>query len=76
MTSVIFKTAAFNHSATSPSPRKSLWLLRFLRNWSSHEVSSDHQFLTISHARSIARLLESSESASRLTASLATPSIA
>ena len=37
---MIFKTAAFNHSATSPSARKSLWLLMFLRNQVSHEVTS------------------------------------
>jgi hypothetical protein len=46
--SAVFKTAAFNHSATSPSPRKSLWLLVFLRNWVSHQVASP---LSVSHWR-------------------------
>ena len=74
--SAVFKTAAFNHSATSPSPRKSLWLLTVLRNWFSHETTTLRRFLTFSHERPIAASVGIRESASLLTASLATPSMA
>jgi hypothetical protein len=39
-----FKTAAFNHSATSPSPRKSLFYLTLLPIEISHEVTSAWPF--------------------------------
>ena len=74
--SAVFKTAAFNHSATSPSPRKSLWLLRFSRNRLSHEITTSRRFLTFSHDGPVAASVGSRESASLLTASLATPSMA
>ena len=44
--SAVFKTAAFNHSATSPNACKSLRQLTFSLNTVSHKVTSR---LTVSH---------------------------